>query len=275
MLKKTSLVLAAGLFALVTGLPAGAQEIATLALKSGERPSGELIDLNASGFTLRINGQDRQVPAGDVAAVEFVVGPVSPAAQAKINAGQPVVILRNGDVIDGRLTDIGGARPLRLTIDTPSGQREFTSGDVAQIHLQPVGGASAGQAVGTAGGAVGPGAITVTVPANANWTDTGIGVARGERVQFSATGDIMISANASSGAGGSPAATVPNIRYPLPGAPAGALIGRVGSGAPFLIGVNTQPIVMPAAGRLWIGINDDHTADNTGNYVVSITRLGR
>jgi hypothetical protein len=58
-----------------------------------------------------------------------------PEAQARIGAGQPLVVLRSGEIIDGRLSDIGGTRPLRLTIDTPSGQRDFTSNDVAQIYL--------------------------------------------------------------------------------------------------------------------------------------------
>src|SRR5439155_4430183 len=138
MTKRIFTALAIGLFSLATALPIAAQETATLALKNGERPSGELIDMGGGGFVLRINGQDRQFPAGEVAAVEFVVGPLPAAIQAKVNAGQPVVMLRNGQVIDGRLTDIGGTHPLRLTVDTPNGQREFTSNDVAQVHLSPL-----------------------------------------------------------------------------------------------------------------------------------------
>ncbi len=41
---------------------AQAQESATLTLRSGERLSGQLIDLNASGFTIRVNNEERQVP---------------------------------------------------------------------------------------------------------------------------------------------------------------------------------------------------------------------
>jgi hypothetical protein len=55
----------------------------------------------------------------------------------------------------------------------------------------------------------------------------------------------------------------------------GALIARVGNGAPFLVASNTSPIAMPANGRLQLGINDDHHADNTGQFSVGITRLGR
>jgi len=275
MLKKMFVVFGIGLVSLTTALPIAAQETATLALRNGERPSGELIDLNASGFTLRINGQERQFPAGEVAAVEFVGGPLPGDAQARVNAGQAVVLLRNGQVIEGRLSDIGGTRPLRLTVDTPSGQREFTSNDVAQLHLaamhQPAPAATTGQ---TAQALPVPSGARVTIPANQAWVDSGVTVRRGMQIQFTSTGDVMISPSASSGVAGSTAVTSPTARYPLQGAPAGAVIGRVGNSAPFLIGSITQPIEMPANGRLMLGINDDQLNDNTGNYTVIITPIG-
>jgi hypothetical protein len=252
---------------------ANAQEIATLVLQNGERPSGELIDLNGSGFTLRIAGQERQFGRGDVKAVEFVGGAPAADAQARVNAGQPVVILRSGQVVEGQLNDIGGTRPLRLTFDTAGGPREFTSNDVAQIYL----GGGAPQPVGSSGQAAPAPAPAgaINVPANQAWTNTGIIVARGERVQFAASGEIMIGNNQASGIGGAPAATVATSKYPVANAPAGSVIARVGNGAPFHIGGNTQPIVMPSNGQLMLGVNDDHLADNTGNFSVVITRLGR
>lgn len=273
MFRKTVTAIGIALFSLATALPIAAQETATLALRNGERPSGELIDMGAGGFILRINGQDRQFPTSEVAAVEFVVGPLPAVAQARINAGQPVVLLRNGQVIEGRLSDVGGTHPLRLTVDTPSGQRDFNSSDVAQLHLAPLNNQTpaAGQAeVVPAPAPIPAGAINV--PANRQWTNTGIPVLRGQRISFNAQGDIMISPTASSGPDGSPAVTSPNVRYPLQGVPAGALIGRVGNGAPFPIGRNTQPITMPANGPLMLGINDDILNDNSGNYSVSLSR---
>jgi hypothetical protein len=105
------------------------------------------------------------------------------------------------------------------------------------------------------------------------WTTTGLIVARGDRIEFVATGEVMIAANAASSVDGNPAATSRNSRYPVSRASAGALIGRVGSGDPFPIGANTQPIVMPANGRLLLGINDDHFEDNSGAFTVTLTRL--
>lgn len=277
MSKKTLVGIGVALLTLATVLPVRAQEVATLALRSGERPSGELVDLNASGFILRVNGQDRPFAANDVAAVEFVVGPLSDEVQARVNAGQALVLLRNGQVVEGRLSDVSGTRPLRLTVDTAGGRREFASNEVAQIHLNPINRppATAAQAAGAAVATVPIPAGAITVPANQQWTDTGITVARGTRVRFTATGDVMISPTASSGPGGSPAVTAPNARYPVVGAPAGALIGRVGTGIPFLIGVDTQPIQMPNSGRLMLGVNDDQYGDNSGHYSVGVTRLGR
>jgi hypothetical protein len=268
MTKRAFVGLGIVLFSLVVALHVQAQEIATLVLRNGERPSGELIDLNASGFIMRIGGQDRRISPNDVASVEFAVGPLPGDAQARVNAGQALVLLRSGQVVDGRLSDIGGARPLRLTIDTASGQREFTSNEVAQVHLHPLNQAAAVATGGQSATAAPAGAITV--PANQPWTDTGMTVRRGDRVSFAGSGDVNLGNNASSGVGGSPAVTNPSLNYPLRGAFAGVLIGKVGTGAPFLIGANTQPIEMPNNGRLLLGVNDDHVADNSGNYVVTI-----
>ena len=50
---------------------------------------------------------------------------------------------------------------------------------------------------------------------------------------------------------------------------AGALIGRIGNGAPFAIG-NQTSIVAPASGVLFLGVNDDGFADNQGNFQVIV-----
>src|SRR5262245_66163664 len=102
MLRKTLFGTGTLLLMLLGSWPAAAQEVATLALRNGERPSGQLIDLNASGFTLRISGQDRQFSANDVPAVEFAVGPPPTDAQSRINAGQAVLLMRNAQVMEGR-----------------------------------------------------------------------------------------------------------------------------------------------------------------------------
>jgi hypothetical protein len=206
-------------------------------------------------------------PANEVAAVEFSGGAPTPEARARIDAGESLIVLRTGQIIGGRLVDIGGTRPLRITVDTPNGQRDFTSNDVAQIYLY-----APTQTTAPAVASVPAGAIVLQ--GNQPWTNSGISVRKGERIAFSATGDIMIASNASSGVGGSPAVTSPTIRYPVFNSPVGALIARIGNGVPLAIGANTQPITMPATGQLFLGVNDDHFEDNSGTYTVTLTRLG-
>ncbi len=265
MLKTISVACGVGLFSVLIVLPVSAQEVATVVLRDGQRPSGELIDLNASGFTLRIGGQDRTFPASDVTAVEFAGGAPPPEAQARINTGQPLIVLRSGQVIDGRLVDIGGTHPLRLTVDTPSGPREFMSNDVAQVYVNaPTRAAAVAEAEAPAG--------AIAIQGNQPWTNSGLRVTKGDSVAFSAHGDIMIATNASSGVGGSPAVTNPGIRYPVSNSPVGALIARIGNGRPFAIGANTQPMTMAATGQLFLGVNDDHFEDNSGAYMVTLRR---
>lgn len=273
MLKKIVMLSAMGFG--VGVLPLAAQEPATLLLKNGQRMPVEVLDLNASGLTVRVNGQERAFNPNEVAMLEFAGGPAPADAQARISAGTPLAILRNGQTIEGRLVDIGGSRPLRLTFDVAGQTRDMTSNDVAQIYFSNPGGqpvATSGQAAGQAA-QPGAGGTSITVQANQQWTDTGIVVARGERVQFNASGDIMVAEGASSGVGGSP--INPGGRLPVANAGVGALIGRVGNGAPFLIGSNTTAIPMTANGRLMLGVNDEHHNDNSGSFTVSITRLGR
>ena len=110
----------------------------------------------------------------------------------------------------------------------------------------------------------------IVVPAQQGWTSTGIAVRRGEWITFNTTGQIRLTTDAAdvAGAAGSPAnRTAANA--PLPGTPIGALIGRVGNSTPFVIGNQTR-VQMPAAGVLFVGINDDHLADNDGEFRVEI-----
>jgi EF hand len=111
---------------------------------------------------------------------------------------------------------------------------------------------------------------TIVVDATRQWVDTGLVVRRGDLVLFDASGRAQLSSIAGDvfGPGGAP----PNRRAPeapLPQQPAGALIGRVGNSSPFVIGTRSS-IVAPAAGRLFLGINDDYLPDNKGEYRVIV-----
>src|SRR4051812_11242923 len=132
-MKRMATGLVAWSFAAVsmTGL-ASAQTSASITLTSGEQLSAELMDLSGVGYTMKVNGQERQVPANQVAGIDFTGSSISSSDWGKVNDG-PVVVLKSGETVAGQLVDIGGSSPLRLTVRTSSGERDFTSNDVARV----------------------------------------------------------------------------------------------------------------------------------------------
>jgi hypothetical protein len=112
---------------------------------------------------------------------------------------------------------------------------------------------------------------TFTVPANRQWTPTGIRVNQGEVLRFTSTGEIRFTgdANDRSSVAGSLAHKLVS-GAPLPAALAGALIGRIDNGLPFGIG-DQASITIPASGLLYLGTNDDNVSDNSGQFQVVIT----
>ena len=127
-------------------------------------------------------------------------------------------------------------------------------------------------------GAGGPGAPVsperIAVRAGARWTDTGIDVRGGDRLQLRAQGTITLSGNDNGNDTAGPAGAF-NGRFasgaPLPSAPAGALIGRIGDGPVFLIGAEGWTNRAGQSGRLFLGVNDDHLADNRGEFTVRVS----
>jgi len=260
-----------GAIALLATLGIGsvlAQESAIVILRSGERVSGSVIDLNAQGLQVRVGGNDRWIGPGDIAAISFT-GDLSDADWGAVQAGTAVFVLRNGQVVTGELFDIGGTTPLRLTVRSSGGDRDLMSNEVARIvWARPT---SVAPTTGvTAGG--GPG---IVVPANQPWVSSGLTVRRGETLMFQSTGEIRLSGDPNDVAivSGSKAQRY-SASAPLPENFVGALIGRIGNGAPFAIG-NDARVTMPASGVLWLGINDDVVSDNAGQFNVVIARRTR
>ena len=275
MLKRTVLSAVCAASLLVAGA-AYAQTSATLTLRSGERVSGDLVDLGGVGYTIRVNGNERQIGQNDVAVIDFTGGNMSDADWAAFS-GSSVIVLRNGQTINGSLYDIGGTNPLRLTLKTSSGDREIASSEVARIVMARPDNVATGTSGATGGIAATPAvAGAVTVQANQPWTSTGVTVRRGQRVSFTTTGEVQLSdnandiANANGAKDGRMAANAP-----VRAAAAGALIGRVGNGTAFPIGASTDAITMPADGILFLGVNDDGFGDNKGNYQVVVTVVRR
>ena len=269
MLKRTIIALAVA--AAAYGGVVQAQENATLTLRSGERISAQLIDMGGVGFTIRVNGQERQIPTNDVAVIDFTGGTMSNDDWNKVGSGQHVLWLRSGETISGNLYDISGTSPLRLTFQTGSGERVVGSNEVTRIVL-----ARTDAAAGTSGQTANLQAETgsgLIVSARQAWTPTGITVRRGDTLTFNTTGEIQLSGDVNdvaTPAGAKSQRYAPNA--PLPRNFAGALIGRVGN-TPFVIG-NQATVTMPATGQLFLGINDDGFEDNVGEFRVEIRRPG-
>jgi hypothetical protein len=175
------------------------------------------------------------------------------------------------------LSDIGGNRPKILYVDTPSGQRQFNSDEVALVVLNPTGAASTASAGGTSRVAGTAGTFgrrqttTFTVPGNQQWIETDVTVQQGQTVDFRVTGEVEYAPNARVSSAGAPRGGAGGPGVPIPNGPAGALIGRIDNGQPFLIGRNTS-VRMPASGTLFLGINDDDVSDNNGNFRVLLAR---
>ncbi len=267
---KRTILAAAAACALVVGTQA--QESATLVLRSGDKVQGQLVDMGGVGFTVRVNGQERQIPTNDVSVIDFTgSGDVSDADLNRVSGGAQTVFLRNGQAIDGQLYDIAGTSPLRITLKTSSGERELSSSEIGRIVLSRPSNsvATSGSSSSTAGIPEGTG---IAVPGNAAWTPTGLTVRQGDRLTFNATGEVRLStdsadvANANGSRAGRKSASAP-----VPDAAAGALVARVGNSAPFPIG-ESQTVTMPANGQLFLGINDDHVGDNQGGYRVTVQR---
>jgi Ca2+-binding EF-hand superfamily protein len=115
----------------------------------------------------------------------------------------------------------------------------------------------------------------VRVDPKLRWTDTGLDVMLGDRLTFDAEGTIQMStgnADAATPAGAASGRRAPNAL--LAQEVAGVLIARIGDSAPLMIGAQRTVARAPVSGRLFLGVNDDHLDDNSGEFRVSVT-IGR
>jgi len=270
-MKRRLRVLVACLAVAAAAVPAMAQVPATFVMRSGERIGGELVDLGGHGYTITVSGQPRRVGTGELAIIDFAGAQDYTAEQGRLQPGLHLLVLRDGQALNGRLVDIGGRRPLRLTFEANGQNRDFSSDEVARIHLAA---APATSSSGQSGQASQPEIDNegrIHVAAGRAWTSTALTVRRGQVVRFASSGQVRLSANAAdvSGVAGQPGHAV-GAGGLLPGQPGGALIGRIGNNPAFGIG-DQASITMPAAGLLYLGVNDDYHGDNSGEFVVVLT----
>jgi len=257
-----------------------AAERATFILTNGERKSGELVAHggNAANFidgqlNLGDNGREQSYAIDQVAIIDFAGGTPTPAELANVPVSGQTVVLRNGSAVPGKFVNI--VRGDTLVWENASGQpQQLPVRDVARVYLN-------GQAARTAFNYNGVAAVgsagvlngrTFRVDARRQWTDTGINVNAGDRVAFQASGEIQYGRTAGMTAAPDGNGGPVGGGYPDPTVPVGALIGKVGNGRPFAIGTQTQPLPMPASGRLMLGVNDNALDDNSGSFTVVVAK---
>jgi Ca2+-binding EF-hand superfamily protein len=110
----------------------------------------------------------------------------------------------------------------------------------------------------------------VVVNATERWVDTGIDLVAGENITIRSEGTVRLSDNWNDSATAA-GATRRAANAPMPNHPAGALIARVGNGSPIFLGDTTGARNVTTGGRLYLSVNDDHLADNSGQLRVTIT----
>jgi hypothetical protein len=277
--------IAAG-FAASLGLTsvAAADERVTALLRGGERVTGRFDGFTNGLIHIDVSDTDeRKIPVGDVALLDLVGAAQGlPETELREARGDDhVLLLKGGNAVKGRLVSIEGStreqsnpQPTTVVFRTTSGEeRRVRLSEVGRLYLGRYPGAAPADSAAPTGTTTTTGQSgAVTVNANQRWVSTNITVAKDQLVSFNASGEIQLSGD------GNDTATTAGSKLgrrltggPLPGQLAGALIGRVGNGQAFGIGNQAGPLPMPAAGLLYLGVNDDNVDDNQGAFTVTVT----
>jgi hypothetical protein len=249
----------------------------TALLRNGDRVAGRFDGYNNNQVYIDVSDTDeRKIPVGDVVLLDFVGGaqglPETELSQAR--GDDHVLLLKSGAATKGRLVAFEGTdRDPTVIFRSSSGEeRRVRTSEVGRLSLgRYPGAATATQPTATTNAAPATPGGPVTVNANQAWTSTGITVTKGQVVTLASSGEVQLSADGNDMAmlGGSKLGRrITN--GPLPGALAGALIGRVGNGQPFGIG-DQATLTLPESGVLYLGVNDDNVGDNQGAFTVSVT----
>lgn len=116
--------------------------------------------------------------------------------------------------------------------------------------------------------------VTVKVPANIAWTETGITVTAGQELTIQATGRWSFDPTGSGlhGPDGVTSVKRAGAGFPLPVTSPGRLLAKIGDQIRPL-GARAQ-LKVPVDGELLLGINDAGVEDNEGTLTVTLTTKG-
>ncbi|MBI2333038.1 MAG: hypothetical protein HYU84_12930 [Chloroflexi bacterium] len=115
--------------------------------------------------------------------------------------------------------------------------------------------------------------FSVSVPASACWTSSGVNVLAGQRVGITASGTVNTwNGNAISygDPNGQPENICAETVCPLQGTGYGALVGRLENLKPFLVGTAVE-FTATNDGQLYFTVNDWECSDNSGTFELVIT----
>jgi hypothetical protein len=283
---------------------------ATFVLTDGERISGDVtfdpdtrtnMRADRREFTLAVDGTRKRIAFDRVVLIEFTSERPPADELEAVPIDGHLLSMRDGELRRGRLVDLIGGDTVRWEREQ-GGRIDVPLADVSRVFLQgnrartmydvrgrAPGDADAAGRIGSpsprsasAGVAEGPSpsharmtrVATLVVRGALPWTDSRINVRRGDVLVFEASGRVFFlgEKEASATPEGNPAHY--DQRFPIPETSAGALIGKIGAGGdPFVVTATPgMEVVMPATGRLFLGINDHEFADNTGGFHVRIKR---
>lgn len=285
---RTRTLLAAALLSTVVGSSvAAAADRVTLVLRSGEKITGDLDGQTENRIYVRTTHADQpKVPIDQIAMIDVGGDAINPSAEEMAQAAGSAhyLIPRNGGPYKGQFIRLEGSptaadpKPVVIVFKKESGEESRIA--VSETRRMYLGNytppSTSSTSASPSATPMGAGERTITVAANADWIDTGLTVRQGSVVTFSASGEITLSGDQNDKAiptGSTTGRMAANA--PLPSSSAGTLIARVsgargrGASAPMAIG-NQMTVPMPAAGRLFVRVNDDQLGDNTGQYEVRI-----
>lgn len=283
-------VIAAALLSTVVGTSvAAAADRVTLVLRSGEKITGDLDGQTDNRIYVRTTFADQpKVPVDQIAMIDVGGDAINPSAEevAEAAGSAHYLIPQNGAPFKGQFIRLEGsptdaeAKPVVIVFKKESGEESrIAVSDTRRVYLgnyTPPSTPSTSTSTSPAATPMGAGERLITVAANADWVDTGLAVTKGTVVTFSASGEVTLSGDANDKAiptGSTTGRMAANA--PLPASSVGTLIARVGAArgrganAPMAIG-NQMTVTMPAAGRLFLRVNDDQIGDNTGQYEVRV-----
>lgn len=185
-----------------------------------------------------------------------------------------VLVRRDGSRLQGSLLSVrDGVVEFEVQRGGVFGGRErvrLDRSEVLRIELDDTRGGGDSRDDRDTGGRAGLRERDVRVDARVGWIDTGVSVRQGQTVYIRARGRVRWGPGRQDGPDGERNSPRNDAR-PIPSRAAAALIGRIGEGREFFfVGQSDEPLRMRDSGRLFLGVNDDYLADNSGAFDVTI-----